>query len=118
MAMPEQNAADTERTTLSGERTLLAWWRTGLASIAVGIAIGRLVPELNTDNQIWPYTVVGASYAVYGIALIIYGSVRGREVESAARRGSLSNPSAITTWVMAVGAVALGIGTLGLIIFG
>jgi uncharacterized membrane protein YidH (DUF202 family) len=116
--MPEPNTADTERTTLSGERTLLAWWRTGLASIAVGIAVGRLVPELNPDNKIWPYTVLGAAYAIYGIALIIYGSVRGREVEFAARTGSLSNPSSIATWMMAVGAVALGIGTLGLIIFG
>ncbi len=116
--MAEPNASDAERTTLSGERTLLAWWRTGLAAIAVGIAVGRLVPQLNTNHELWPYTVLGTAYAAYGIAMIIYGTIRGRGVEAAARLGRMSNPSSTATWLMATGAVALGIGTLGLIIFG
>ncbi len=116
--MAERSSADTERTTLSGERTLLAWWRTGLAAIAVGIAVGRLVPQLNTSGELWPYTVLGTGYATFGIAMIIYGTIRGRGVEAAARQGQMSNPSSGATWLMAAGAVALGIGTLGLIIFG
>ena len=35
----------TRRTRLANERTYLAWWRTGLTALAVGIGIGKLVPE-------------------------------------------------------------------------
>jgi uncharacterized membrane protein YidH (DUF202 family) len=36
---------DTRRTYLAEERTLLAWWRSGLAALAVASAVGRLVPS-------------------------------------------------------------------------
>ena len=34
----------TRRTRLANERTYLAWWRTGLTSLAVGLGAGKLVP--------------------------------------------------------------------------
>ncbi len=50
-AAPEPHAAEladaTRRTRLANERTELAWWRTGLTALAVALAIGRVVPELN-----------------------------------------------------------------------
>ena len=85
--MSEPIAADvTERTTLAGERTVLAWWRTGLAALAVAIAVGRVVPELSPGSEEWPYTLMGIAYAVYGMALIVYGTTRGRDGEAAASR--------------------------------
>ncbi len=117
--MAEQIPADvTERTTLAGERTLLAWWRTGLAALAVAIAVGRVVPELSPASREWPYTLLGIAYAAYGIALIAYGTTRGREVHAAARRGELSRPGSVLPLAMAAAGVALGIGTIGLIIVG
>lgn len=107
----------TERTTLAGERTLLAWWRTGLAALAVAIAVGRVVPELSSVGRQWPYTVLGVAYAFYGITLIWYGTMRGREVNVAALRGELSNPRTVTPMLMAAAGVLLGLGTVGLILF-
>ena len=49
----------TRRTRLAGERIQLAWWRTGLTSLAVGIGIGRVVPELNADLDATPYVALG-----------------------------------------------------------
>ena len=73
----------TRRTHLANERTQLAWWRTGLTALAVALAIGRVVPELGGSPTRWPYTVVGAGFAVYGVGLILYGNVRSREVMEA-----------------------------------
>ena len=64
---------------LAGERTALAWWRTGLTALAVAVGVGRVVPELQQSGAIWPYPVVGIGFAVYGIALFIEGTARGRE---------------------------------------
>ena len=65
---------ETARTRLASERTQMAWWRTGLAALAVALAVGRVVPELAHDSSQWPYTVIGVGFAVYGIALIGYGT--------------------------------------------
>jgi putative membrane protein len=58
-----------ERTDLAGERTQLAWWRTGLTAIAVGVGVGRVLPELGSHTH-WPYPALGAAYALYGVACI------------------------------------------------
>lgn len=117
--MADPIAADvTERTALAGERTLLAWWRTGLAALAVAIAVGRLVPELSSTETVWPYTLMGVAYAAYGIALIVYGSVRGRDVALAAERGRLSPSRPSVMRLIAAAGVLLGLGTVGLIIVG
>jgi putative membrane protein len=76
----------TRRTVLANERTALAWWRTGLTSLAVALAVGRIVPELGDASRSWPYTVVGIGFALYGVALIVYGTRRSREVMRALER--------------------------------
>src|SRR3954467_8314632 len=91
---PGNEAVDaTRRTRLANERTQLAWWRTGLTALAVAIAIGRVIPDLNSTSEQWPYTVVGGAFAIYGVALIAYGSTRAREVMDALSRGQFSEPS-------------------------
>ena len=63
----QQPTGDARRTSLANERTQLAWWRTGLTALAVAIAVGRVLPDLNTDAEQWPYTAVGAAFAIYGV---------------------------------------------------
>jgi inner membrane protein YidH len=82
MPEPEENYEDAPRRThLAAERTQLAWWRTGLTAIAVGLGVGRVVPDLAGTVETWPYVTAGIGFALYGVALIAYGTVRARELE-------------------------------------
>ena len=69
------------RTSLAGERTLLAWWRTGLAAIAVALGVGRLLPQLAPDATHWPYLALGVAFSIYGIGLFVFGMMRMRSFE-------------------------------------
>jgi inner membrane protein YidH len=105
----------TRRTHLANERTYLAWWRTGLTSLAVALAVGRIVPEL-AGGDAWPYATLGAGYAVLGIVLIAYGSRRQREVEQAVATASYVHVGEwFIQWATAL-ALVLAVGTLALVI--
>jgi inner membrane protein YidH len=62
-------------------RTQLAWWRTGLTAIAFGVGVGRVVPELAGSTETWPYVLTGIAFALYGVILIAYGTLRARDLE-------------------------------------
>ena len=88
--MSEPGVEDaTRRTRLANERTYLAWWRTGLTSIAVAIGVGRIAPDVSNVTR-WPYELIGAGFGVLGIAFIWLGYVRARAVEEALDRGSFA----------------------------
>jgi putative membrane protein len=76
----------TRRTRLAGERTSLAWWRTGLTAFAVSLGAGRLVPAIAGGPQLL-YSLVGIVFALLGLMLIGYGRRRGREVDEAVSEG-------------------------------
>src|SRR5438046_929651 len=57
------------RTRLASERTYLAWWRTGLTTLAVSLAAGKLVPELSTGAA-WPFEAIGIAFALVGLVFI------------------------------------------------
>jgi putative membrane protein len=102
----------TRRTRLANERTYLAWWRTGLTSLAVSLAAGKVVPQLSNTNHTWPYQVIGAGFAVIGIGCIGYGLRRERQVEAALMRGEFVPPDRAWTLAMTVAGVLLGVFTL------
>jgi putative membrane protein len=79
------------RTRLANERTYLAWWRTGLASVAVGIGAGRIVPLL-AHGVTWPYKVAGTGFEAIGVAFIALAFARHRQVEQALARGEFAPP--------------------------
>jgi len=104
------------RTRLAGERTQLAWWRTGLAAFAVGIGVGRVVPMLDPSLTVWPYMLLGVGFVVYGILLIQFGLRRGSHVERAVSQGEETSPGALSTNLLGIFGIVLGIGTVLVII--
>lgn len=113
--VPSEGWDAIRRTRLAAERTELAWWRTALTSIAVAIAVGRVVPELSGTSTEWPYLVVGVGWALYSVALFGYGSIRSRRVEAALDSGEMIQSSRTETrWLMG-GGVVLCLATVGLI---
>ena len=123
MVMQERRRFDdaqdaTRRTRLANERTYLAWWRTGLTSLAVSLAAGKVVPQLSNAQHTWPYQVIGAGFALIGIACIGYGLRRERQVEAALMRGDFVPVDKGWTLAMTVAGVLLGVFTLLLMAFG
>jgi putative membrane protein len=94
---------------LAGERTELAWWRTGLTALAVALAVGRVVPGLDRGSTRWPYEVVGVCFAVYGVAVIGYGSYRRRVLERALSGGRFSEPPRVAHTALVASGVVLGL---------
>lgn len=79
-------SGDQQRTDLAFERTVLAWWRTGLASLAVALGVGRLLPELSDDRTTWPYVALGVAFGLYSFGLFVYGGIRSQGLRSSAIR--------------------------------
>lgn len=98
----------TRRTRLANERTYLAWWRTGLAALAVSLGAGKLVPALTTGAQ-WPYTIAGIGFAGLGVVFIGYAFVRHKRVERAISRGEFAPPEEGFITAIAVIGVLLGL---------
>jgi putative membrane protein len=105
------------RTRLANERTYLAWWRTGLTSLAVAIGIGRIVPGVSNVTT-WPYQVVGAAYGVLGVCFMVIAHHRVRSVERAVDSGTFARlDERLGAGLLLVG-IGLGTATVGLVIFG
>ncbi len=105
----------TRRTLLASERTELAWWRTGLTALAVALAVGRVVPELSGSSARWPYLAVGVCFAIYGVAVLAYGSWRRQVVERELARGRFPAAPRYAHGALAGGGVLLGLLTVALI---
>ena len=107
----------TRRTRLANERTYLAWWRTGLTSIAVAVGLGRIVPGV-ADVTKWPYELVGAGFGVLGIAFILAGYLRVRHVERAIARGEFPRLDERLEFALITAGIVLGLATIVLVAYG
>ena len=95
---------------------MLAWFRSGLTSLAVGFGAGKLVPEL-VSGPTWPYVAIGVAFSVLGIGMMAVGLLRHRDVERALDRGEFA-PLAdrVVLGLAALGAV-VGLATIVLILY-
>jgi putative membrane protein len=106
----------TRRTWLAGERTVLAWLRTGLTATAVALAVGKVVPDLRDGETTWPFIVLGAGYGLLGVLIVAYGLHRGREVDRAIRAGRWLTLDDRAMWVIGGLAIVLGVLAVGAIV--
>jgi len=101
----------TRRTRLANERTYLAWWRTGLTALAVAVGIGRIVPEVANTTS-WPYELLGVGYGGLGIAFMLAGYVRTREIERALDAGGFAPLRPRFLVVLTAAGIVLGAATV------
>jgi putative membrane protein len=106
----------TRRTRLANERTFLAWWRTGLTSLALAVAVGRVVPEVSHTTQ-WPYELAGAGFGLLGVAFLWFGFSRARSVERALNEGSFAPFSERMAAVLLAAGLLLSAGTTLIVLF-
>jgi uncharacterized membrane protein YidH (DUF202 family) len=115
--IPPRVVDATRRTYLAAERTQLAWWRTGLAALAVALGVGRVVPELDKGVTRWPYVVAGVGFALWGILALGYGSFQRVAVARALSEGKFFEPAPWPLRTLTFGGVGLGLLTALLILF-
>ena len=100
------------RTHLANERTFLAWLRTGLSLVAVGIAVaGFLPPDLIPGVRY--VTGFALVLAVFGTIMVLYGAWRyvraNRQIETGSYQPAVAGIVAIALVVGVLGALAIPI---------
>jgi putative membrane protein len=107
----------TRRTFLAEERTFLAWLRSGLAAIAVCLAVGRLLPALLDADQ-GVYRVLGVGYGLLGIFLMVYGAIRQRVVERHLIAGGFAPLPLWVVLILGGAGLVLGVATVATLLYG
>lgn len=102
------------RTHLANERTFLAWLRTGLSLIAVGMGAAGFLPLDLIPG--FPYvTIFSVVLVVSGTYLVIYGASRFASAAKSIEIGNY-NPAVTPMIVVALVAAVLGIMAIPLVI--
>ena len=110
---PEMASGEVHRTQLAHERTYLAWWRTGLAAIAAGFAVGRVLPEVVGGTN-WPYIALGTVVSASGLAAMVYGIVHYRELQAALREER--EPNTAEGFLLALAAIGIAVGAASVVL--
>jgi putative membrane protein len=110
-AQPSVDPDSRARTHLANERTFLAWFRTGLALMALGLAAGQFI-VLEGDAGRWIVRVLSTLVMLTGVLLSSVGTWRylkgRREIEQASFR-----PAGPAVMVVGLGAAILGVLAIG-----
>jgi uncharacterized membrane protein YidH (DUF202 family) len=99
-------------------RTYLAWWRSGIASLAAAVGTGKIAPAVATGGSEWAYQLLGGGFALLGCAFVAYAYVRHRRVESALDTGGFSPLDDRVALALTAATVVLGVATALLVAIG
>ncbi len=91
------------RTYFAEERTLLAWWRCGIAAAAVALGVGAILPRLG-DVPRGRFIALGIGYGVLALIFVIGGSLRERQSRRALATNSFAE---VPSWLVAAVTVYL-----------
>lgn len=100
---------------LVAEHMYLSWWRTSLATLAVALGIGKVLPDLLDSGTAWPYLVVGVAWGLLAVALAVYGLVRQRELHKAIDADVIVSSHPLVVNVMAITGILLIIASAALV---
>jgi putative membrane protein len=103
----------TRRTYLANERTYLAWIRSALTAVAVGLGVAKFIPSLHEGTS-WPYVVLGIGFCFLGLLLAIYGVYRLRTVDRALRVGEFG--PLVDRAAVVIGAIAVLLTALTIVV--
>ena len=116
-AFVEPDSHDASRRTyLAEERTLLAWWRSGLAAFAVSVGVGRLLPALLDEDGQGPFVALGVAYALLGLGLVLFGSLRERAQAKALAEGGFAPLSRALVTAFTAYLTLLALATIALVL--
>ena len=116
-ALVEPDSQDASRRTyLAEERTLLAWWRSGLAAFAVAVGVGRLLPALLDEDGEGPFVALGVGYALLGLGLVLFGSLRERAQAKALAEGGFAPLSRTLVTALTAYLTLLALATIALVL--
>jgi putative membrane protein len=110
-AVSEERRPDAQAE-LANERTYLAWLRTGLALVAVGVAAEQVLPA---QGIIWARQVIGVSLILAGVLTAGLARRRWQAVDRAVRAGR-PIPQPILGYVVAAAIVVDGLATIVLLL--
>ena len=98
------------RTHLANERTFLAWLRTGLSLVAVGMAVAGFLP-VDLVPGVRLVTLFAVLLVLFGTAMAVYGAnryvVAYRQIEIGAYRPAISPVVAFALVVGVLGFMAI-----------
>ena len=106
-----------EQPHLVSELTYMSWWRTSLATLAVALGIGTVLPDLVTTGSAWPYLVVGIVWALLSVAMAAYGAVRQRALHASRRTNGDVPPHPLVVNIFAATGVILVATSAALVLF-
>ncbi len=108
--MDIENRGSTARDHLANERTFLAWVRTALGLVGLGVVMERFATSAGVADAVWA-KVGGASLIAFGGAALIYGLGRYRKVAARLAEGRFPiadrGPTAVGGFALIVAGVAL-----------
>jgi putative membrane protein len=105
---------------LANERTHLAWLRTSVSVIVLGIAINRFSRYLSESDSLSPPRVMvsliderrlGFGMVVFGILLMVWAAIRYTRVSREIDRGQY-RPITVAVWVITLTVLLMGSGSL------
>ena len=97
---------DDPRVYFAAERTLLAWWRTGIAAAAVALAVGGVLPKLSQVPR-ERALALGVGYGILALVFILGGSLRDNASRRALEADSFSKLPIWTVTVITIYTSAL-----------
>ena len=109
--MSEERRPDTQAE-LANERTYLAWLRTGLALVAVGVGAERVLPA---EGIIWARQLIGVSLILAGVLTAGLARWHWRRIDRAMRAGR-PIPQPILGYVVGAAIVLGGLATTVLLL--